>query len=288
MTRSKFDLRKVKAGDRLSQGFLNALAESVMGGIVPSNPGGFEGAGPASQRILWKDGTYWVRALSHAELPAYSVVKVTTGDIQEDGLVFEVDVVDEATAGTVYATNGEYPIMQNVECWVALLNPHRPFKIRVTPGADLDFSDTEAEPQDDGTLAVGTNVGLKLVSVVVNDEAFVTFRPVGESMWIIRFAIAAMLPDTRSAIAEIRAVPPGFNRYDAPGQILSGVVTICDPHGCHFNETLGGLLGREGWAAYMQPYQSAGCQEDIAEEYMVPQWEVFNLCCPTTPCDIEE
>jgi hypothetical protein len=102
---------------------------------------------------------------------------------------------------------------------------------------------------------------------------------------IIRFHVTSADSETRSVLAEITSVPNGMTVDDMPGQdTLAGVVTVCDPNGCFFNEPSGELIGREGWAAYMQPLegQAEPCQEEGYEE---PQWEVFSLCCPSGECE---
>lgn len=101
----------------------------------------------------------------------------------------------------------------------------------------------------------------------------------------IRFRVITAHPESRSVTATIIAVPYGMTREEMPGQFVAGNVFICDPNGCYFNETGGELLGRDGWAEYMQPLDGhAGpCQEyPYAPD---PQWEVKALCCPLPGCD---
>jgi hypothetical protein len=102
----------------------------------------------------------------------------------------------------------------------------------------------------------------------------------------IRFHIESADPLTRSVLGSILAwAPHTLTKADLPGQeTIAGQVTICDPHGCIFNEPAGELLGRTGTATYRMPEigQAAPCQ---VGPYVEPQWEADTLCCPTPACD---
>ena len=80
---------------------------------------------------------------------------------------------------------------------------------------------------------------------------------------------------------------PAFSVVKKWGLRDKYVVTIHDPHGCVFDETEEDLIGREGWAAYMQPIdcENAGPAHDCDyDEEVGPQWEAMFLCCPTPEC----
>ena len=96
-----------------------------------------------------------------------------------------------------------------------------------------------------------------------------------------RFQIEAFLPETRTAICSILAVLAGQSLEEQPGRDSLGLIEICDPLGCDFNEIEEDLLGRRGWATYMQPLTPTICQPNY---YEIPQWEVDKLCCPEQSC----
>ncbi len=99
----------------------------------------------------------------------------------------------------------------------------------------------------------------------------------------VRFQVVSADPSTRTALGEILSVPAGCVACDLPETTLGcTVIDICDPAGCFFNEPNEQLTGRQGWARYMMPITENICQPD--PNYLVPQWEVFSLCCPIPEC----
>jgi hypothetical protein len=107
----------------------------------------------------------------------------------------------------------------------------------------------------------------------------------GKSCNTVRFQILVADPLTRTALCVITARPYGCGVNDIPGTLVSGqAIEVCDPGGCFFNETNPPLVGREGWANYMMPVQgSTWCQQNPYYG-MLPEWEVFSLCCATDAC----
>jgi len=100
----------------------------------------------------------------------------------------------------------------------------------------------------------------------------------------VRFQVVSADPSTRTALGEILSRPPDCALGDIPEATLGGtVIEICDPMGCFFNEPNEELTGRQGWARYMMPVSENICQPD--PNYLVPQWEVFSLCCAVPDCD---
>jgi hypothetical protein len=101
----------------------------------------------------------------------------------------------------------------------------------------------------------------------------------------LRFQVLVADPLTRTALCVITARPFGCGVNDIPSTVSDGqAVEVCDPGGCFFNETNPPLVGREGWAYYMIPVQgSTWCQSD-PNVAIVPEWEVFSLCCATDAC----
>lgn len=103
----------------------------------------------------------------------------------------------------------------------------------------------------------------------------------GDNCDEVRFQIVSADPTTRTALGEIMARPVGCS--DVPESTLGGtIIEICDPSGCYFNEPNVNLTGREGWAKRMMPVHENICQPD--PNYLVPQWEVYALCCETPTC----
>lgn len=111
----------------------------------------------------------------------------------------------------------------------------------------------------------------------------------GFGNYVIRFQIQTMTSATRVALCQVTSVPYGMTRAELPGidEALSTdlitFVDVADPTGCYFNEPAGGMVGRNGWAMYMQPQVEDVCNPS---EYgiLLPQWEVFSVCCGPAVC----
>ena len=168
--------------------------------------------------------------------------------------------------------------------------------------ADEDIDDAER-----GTVSVwyrgidsGENVevlnnwGSGSQAISSGDELWIKYEP-SEAEWIpfamgsasgcdeVRFQVVSADPLTRTALGEILSRPVGCSTV--PDSVLGGtVIEICDPAGCFFNEPGEELTDRQGWARYMQPAVVDTCQPD--PNYLVPQWEVFSLCCAAPDCDV--
>ena len=100
---------------------------------------------------------------------------------------------------------------------------------------------------------------------------------------MIRFQVLSADSTTRSALVQILGRPYGCGQNDLPGTDLGGTVAeVCDPAGCFFNEPDDQLIGRQGWARYIQPLTSTPCQP--YQYNLVPEWEVFSLCCAVNDC----
>lgn len=137
------------------------------------------------------------------------------------------------------------------------------------------------------------NWGSGSQSITEGDELWIKYEP-SESDWIpfqnaggdcheVRFQIVSADPTTRSALGEILSRPVGCSTV--PDAELGGtIIEICDPAGCYFNEPAEEMTDRQGWARYMQPATVDNCQPD--PNYLVPQWEVFALCCAAPDCDV--
>jgi hypothetical protein len=93
----------------------------------------------------------------------------------------------------------------------------------------------------------------------------------------IRFSIGDNFSDY-TALVTVEAVPQGFTEADVP-ELNPGTHTLIvhDPLGCFLNEPVGTMLGRVGWAHYMQPLTAGYGEPD--EPYAGPVWEIFSLCC---------
>jgi hypothetical protein len=132
-----------------------------------------------------------------------------------------------------------------------------------------------------------------LQSIETREMTFPELRPRGRkgggsgrsTCTTVRFQILVADPLTRTALCVITARPYGCGVNDIPDTLVSGqAIEVCDPGGCFFNETNPPLVGREGWASYMMPVQgSTWCQQNPYYG-MLPEWEVFSLCCATDAC----
>jgi hypothetical protein len=107
----------------------------------------------------------------------------------------------------------------------------------------------------------------------------------GKSCNTVRFQVLVSDSLSRTALCVITARPFGCSVNDIPATLVEGqAIEVCDPGGCFFNETNANMVGREGWANYMMPIRgSTPCQPDPYLE-MVPEWEVFSLCCAVDAC----
>jgi hypothetical protein len=80
----------------------------------------------------------------------------------------------------------------------------------------------------------------------------------------------------------------GFDQLDiqddvnGPGQIPLGVVEVCDPTGCFFDEPPDELFNRVGWARRMYSGTPDNCRS-VYPPYPT-LWEVFSLCCKRKAC----
>ena len=103
------------------------------------------------------------------------------------------------------------------------------------------------------------------------------------SALVVRFEVSAAGTGIADMICQILAVPSGMTLGQMPGQIGggTGLIHVCDPSGCFFNDPAADLLGANGWAQYMQPLVVTPCQEYPP---LQPEWEVVSLCCTNPGC----
>ena len=107
--------------------------------------------------------------------------------------------------------------------------------------------------------------------------------PAANASYEVRFAVSADGSGPRNFICEITSVPFGMALQQMPGQISTGLIYVCDPQGCFFNDVSGAILGSLGWAQYMLPLVPDVCQPSTAYAFE-PQWEVKSLCCALPVC----
>lgn len=84
---------------------------------------------------------------------------------------------------------------------------------------------------------------------------------------LIEFTILSVDEANLTAVVQIDARTCG--KTSVTGEDSYEQLTVNDPQGCHLNEPEGDLIGREGWAAYMENDYTGICQ-----------WDIFSLCCP--------
>jgi hypothetical protein len=98
----------------------------------------------------------------------------------------------------------------------------------------------------------------------------------------VRFIVQSYTPSTRTAVGYVLSKPPGC--ASIPDSFLGGrFIEICDPQGCHFNRPSEEIMDSHGWARYQMPLEANICQPD--PNYLIPQWEVVNLCCHVPSCE---
>ena len=108
----------------------------------------------------------------------------------------------------------------------------------------------------------------------------------GPSCTRVRFQVIVSDSLTRTALCAIVSRPYGCGINDIPGTVIDGAaVEICDPAGCFFNDPNDLLQGREGWAEYMMPESGTTFCQD-GSYYLVPEWQVYSLCCATDTCNL--
>jgi hypothetical protein len=106
----------------------------------------------------------------------------------------------------------------------------------------------------------------------------------------IRFRIDASDPGSFTVLGFVLAWDgdQNFDRFDiqddvnGPGQEPLGVVEICDPHGCFFDEPPDELFNRTGWARRMYSNEPGSCRTGYPPYKTL--WEVFSLCCKRKLC----
>ncbi len=116
--------------------------------------------------------------------------------------------------------------------------------------------------------------------------------PVGVFNQRIRFQILSIDDCDNAAIVFITARPCGISKVPEES---AGRVRVYDSIGCFFDdEENSDLIGREGWASYMQPFDpvdslcvGTGTGTDAVTGTgtgtdVFCRWEVDELCCPPT------
>lgn len=112
----------------------------------------------------------------------------------------------------------------------------------------------------------------------------------GSGVTTIRFLVISSDPTTLTVLGEVKAWDAGYTLYDVPGDLNAafglgpplGVVEVCDPSGCYFDEPYDMLFGRMGWAKYTSSLTADSCRTGYPP--FPPKWEVFSLCCAKPLC----
>lgn len=134
-----------------------------------------------------------------------------------------------------------------------------------------------------------THAGTSSVAPVSSQWGLIRFGGGGagsSSCTRVRFQVIVSDSLTRTALCAIVSRPYGCGINDIPGTVIDGAaVEICDPAGCFFNDPNDLLQGREGWAEYMMPESGTTFCQD-GSYYLVPEWQVYSLCCATDTCNL--
>jgi len=106
----------------------------------------------------------------------------------------------------------------------------------------------------------------------------------GNNCTNIRFQILVADAVTRTALCVILSRPYGCGIASVPNTVSDGyAIEVCDPAGCFLNDPEEVLVGRDGWAHYMEPIPgSTWCQDGTYE--LQPEWQVYSLCCQVDRC----
>jgi hypothetical protein len=107
----------------------------------------------------------------------------------------------------------------------------------------------------------------------------------------IRFRVDASDPESFTILGFVLAWDgdQNFDRFDiqddvnGPDMEPLGVVEICDPHGCFFDEPQDELFARTGWARRMYSSEPGHCRTGYPPYKTL--WEVFSLCCKRKRCN---
>lgn len=101
---------------------------------------------------------------------------------------------------------------------------------------------------------------------------------------IIRFQIIAVEASGK-ALCSALGTPPGSASIAAlPEVTTDGELYVHDPAGCHFSEPGAELLGRQGYAVYLQSADCTTCDDYYDDGENISHWEVMFLCCRTDFC----
>lgn len=122
------------------------------------------------------------------------------------------------------------------------------------------------------------------------DDSRKVWTPPSPDVTTIRFRIVGSDPADFKVLGKVLAWDgdQGFTRYNiqddvnGEGQEPLGVVEVCDPLGCFFDEPSDELFNRTGWARRMYSEEGDGCRSTYPPYPTL--WEVFSLCCKRKTC----
>jgi hypothetical protein len=122
------------------------------------------------------------------------------------------------------------------------------------------------------------------------DDNRKVWTPPSLNVTTIRFRVVGSDPSSFTVLGFVMAWDgdQGFNRYDiqddvnGEGQEPLGVVEVCDPMGCFFDEPADELFNRTGWARRMYSEDASACRSSYPPYPTL--WEVFSLCCKRRTC----
>lgn len=195
-------------------------------------------------------------------------------------------------AGGIYVVNGASPLptARNGTA-IFYLDAQR---VAVPSGTTVAVNDEIGSVSGLWTAGIGGSGGQFRVADAKNTEniAPVVAKSSSGQVREIRFQIVSSDVTTATAFGEVRGWDEGFKLPDVPGDLNTiigispplGVVEICDPAGCYFDEPSDILLGRQGWARRMDSNTPDQCRRGYAP--FSAKWEVFALCCRKPVCEV--
>lgn len=192
----------VRRGDPITAELLNKLLDLGRGNPLPPGNREFDDGVNRSRRDgkHSRDAGAWFPARTTTNAPAFSLLKVYSATITEDGVSLFVGLPPAGDDGRgVYAGNEEYELLgtpsASGSCWVKLVTPSDPVRVAIPALLpDVGFMDPvkpdgglSIEPADtDTSLACVAQVGSDLFQAAVVSAPFAESAPLdasGDDAW---------------------------------------------------------------------------------------------------------
>lgn len=156
----------------------------------------------------------------------------------------------------------------------------------------IDNAGTKILNKVSGTTHVVYNTSTAAISqeyITVQRDKFGTWLALvgGSQFYRVRFTVVSANCALLRVVGAITQRPCGVTTV--PGEV-GGLITIFDNDGCFFNEPNPDLVGRKGWASYMNPEDpTTGTGDNLCVGTGTScdcEWVVDQLCCLKNECTI--